>query len=133
GSIKGATRVTNLTSSFIDMQPTPKLYFRDSSVLQFSANVIDAEPSERGQLVVLDPTAFYPTGGGQPNDIGTLGEAAVVDVYEDDAGTIFHVVEGAGALNPGQTVTGLIDRRRRLDHMQQHSGQHILSQAFVQA
>lgn len=115
------------------MQPTPKLYFRDSSVLQFSANVIGVQPSERGQLIVLDQTAFYPTGGGQPNDIGTLGEAAVVDVFEDDTGTIFHVVEGAGALNPGQTVTGIIDRRRRLDHMQQHSGQHILSQAFVQA
>jgi len=115
------------------MQPTPKLYFRDSSVLQFSANVIDAEPSERGQLVVLDQTAFYPTGGGQPNDIGTLGEAKVVDVFEDDTGTIFHVIEDAGALNPGQTVTGIVDRLRRLDHMQQHSGQHILSQAFVQA
>jgi alanyl-tRNA synthetase len=115
------------------MQPTPKLYFRDSSVLQFSATVIGVQPSERGQLVVLDQTAFYPTGGGQPNDIGTLGEAKVVDVYEDDAGTIFHVIEDAGALDPGQTVTGSIDRRRRLDHMQQHSGQHILSQAFVQA
>lgn len=115
------------------MKTTPKLYFRDSSLLEFSANVIDVQPSERGRLVVLDQTAFYPTGGGQPNDIGTLGEANVVDVYEDDAGTIFHVVEDAGAINPGQTVTGTIDRPRRLDHMQQHSGQHILSQAFVQA
>lgn len=115
------------------MQPTSKLYFRDSSVLQFSADVISVEPSDRGQLVVLDQTAFYPTGGGQPNDLGTLGEAKVIDVYEDDAGTIFHVIEDAGALNPGQTVNGIIDRLRRLDHMQQHSGQHILSQAFVQA
>jgi alanyl-tRNA synthetase len=115
------------------MQPTPKLYFRDSSLLEFSATVIDARPSDRGHRVVLDQTAFYPTGGGQPNDIGTLGEAVVVDVFEDETGTIYHVVEGAGSLSPGQTVTGLIDRVRRLDHMQQHSGQHILSQAFVQA
>lgn len=115
------------------MQPTSKLYFRDSSLLEFSANVIDVQPSDRGRLVVLDQTAFYPTGGGQPNDIGTLGEATVVDVFEDDTGTINHLVEEAGTLNPGQTVTGIIDRRRRLDHMQQHSGQHILSQAFVQA
>jgi alanyl-tRNA synthetase len=102
-------------------------------MLQFSANVIDVQPSERGQLVVLDQTNFYPTGGGQPNDIGTLGEAKVVDVFEDDAGTIFHVIEDARALNPGETVTGMIDKLRRLDHLQQHSGQHILSQAFVQA
>jgi alanyl-tRNA synthetase len=115
------------------MQPTPKLYFRDSSLLEFSANVIDVQPSDRGRLVVLDQTAFYPTGGGQPNDIGTLGDATVVDVFEDDTGTIYHVVEEAAELNPGQTVTGIIDRLRRLDHMQQHSGQHILSQAFVQA
>ncbi len=115
------------------MQPTAKLYFRDSSLLEFSATVIDARPSERGDCVVLDQTAFYPTGGGQPNDIGTLGETTVVDVFEDETGTIYHVVEHAGSLKPGQTVSGIIDRARRLDHMQQHSGQHILSQAFVQA
>jgi alanyl-tRNA synthetase len=115
------------------MQPTPKLYFRDSSLLEFSATVIDAKASERGHCVVLDQTAFYPTGGGQPNDIGTLGQATVVDVFEDEAGTIYHLVEDAGSLIAGQTVTGIIDRARRLDHMQQHSGQHILSQAFVQA
>jgi len=114
------------------MQPTAKLYFRDSSLLEFSAMVIDSKPSERGDCVVLDQTAFYPTGGGQPNDIGTLGDNTVVDVFEDETGTIYHVVD-PGSLKPGQTVTGIIDRVRRLDHMQQHSGQHILSQAFVQA
>jgi alanyl-tRNA synthetase len=115
------------------MKPTSKLYFRDCSLLEFSATVIDVQPSERGDCVVLDQTAFYPTGGGQPNDIGTLGEATVVDVFEDETGTIYHVVEGAGSLHQGQTVSGIIDPVRRLDHMQQHSGQHILSQAFVQA
>lgn len=115
------------------MQPTARLYFRDSYLLEFTATVIDAKPSDRGDCVVLDQTAFYPTGGGQPNDIGTLGEASVLDVFEDDSGTIYHVVERAGSLKPGHTVTGIIDRARRLDHLQQHSGQHILSQAFVQA
>ena len=115
------------------MQPTAKLYFRDSSLLEFSATVIDAKPSERGDCVVLDQTAFYPTGGGQPNDIGTLGGAHVVDVLENEAGTIYHVVEQAGLIKAGQDVIGVIDRARRQDHLQQHSGQHILSQAFVQA
>lgn len=113
--------------------PTAKLYFHDASLLEFSATVIDAKPSERGDCIVLDQTAFYPTGGGQPNDIGTLGEITVGDVFEDETGTIFHVVDQAGSFEPGQTVTGAIDRTRRLDHLQQHSGQHILSQAFVQA
>lgn len=115
------------------MQPTAKLYFRDSSLLEFSATVIDVKPSERGDCVVVDKTAFYPAGGGQPNDTGTLGEARVVDVFEDEAGTIYHVVQQAGLITAGQDVIGVIDRARRLDHQQQHSGQHILSQAFVQA
>lgn len=115
------------------MQPTPKLYFHDSGLLEFFATVIDVQPSERGDCVVLDQTAFYPTGGGQPNDLGKIGEASLVDVFEDETGTIFHVVERPGLISTGQTVTAVIDRARRLDHMQQHSGQHILSQAFVQA
>ena len=115
------------------MQPTTKLYFRDSSLLEFSATVIEATASERGDLVVLDQTAFYPTGGGQPNDTGTLERGSVVDVFEDNTGTIFHLIEQPGVIEPGQKVTGLIDRARRLDHMQQHSGQHILSQAFVKS
>ena len=114
------------------MQPTKKLYFSDSSLLEFSATVALVKPSTRGDCVVLDQTAFYPTGGGQPNDTGTLGDAKVVDVFEDEAGIVYHVVEQAGLLTPGQGVNGIIDRARRLDHLQQHSGQHILSQAFVQ-
>lgn len=113
--------------------PTSKLYFNDSGLLEFSAIVAGVKPSDRGDCVALDQTAFYPTGGGQPNDTGTLAEATVVDVFEDDEGTIYHVVDSAESLQPGQPVTGKIDRWRRLDHLQQHSGQHILSQAFVQA
>src|SRR5258708_10694576 len=97
-----------------NMEPTLKLYFRDSNLLEFSATVIDAQPSERGHSVVLDQTAFYPTGGGQPNDIGTLGEATRGDVFEDETGTIYHVVPGAGSLNRGQTGTRIIERVRRL-------------------
>lgn len=115
------------------MQPTTKLYFSDSSLLEFSASVIDAAPSARGVCVVLDQTAFYPTGGGQPNDLGKLGDEPVIDVFEDESGTIYHVLEQAGSIRPGETISGKIDRARRLDHMQQHSGQHVLSQAFVQA
>lgn len=116
-----------------NMQPTKKLYFRDSSLLEFSATVLDVQPSDRGVCVALDRTAFYPTGGGQPNDTGMLAEAVVIDVFEDDTGNIYHVVEDSDAFSPGLSVIGKIDRARRLDHMQQHSGQHILSQAFVQA
>jgi alanyl-tRNA synthetase len=113
------------------MKPTERKYFQDSSFLEFSATVVEVKPSEHGDCVVLDQTAFYPTGGGQPNDTGTLGEARVIDVFEDEANIIYHVVQ-SGSLEPGQSVSGVVDRGRRLDHLQQHSGQHLLSQAFVQ-
>jgi alanyl-tRNA synthetase len=115
------------------MQPTEKLYFADSALLEFSATVLDVKPSEQGDLIVLDRTAFYPTGGGQPNDTGTLDDSRVVDVVEADTGVILHVTADAGRLAPGQLVRGCVDSDRRLDHMQQHSGQHVLSQAFVRA
>jgi alanyl-tRNA synthetase len=115
------------------MQPTEKIYFTDSSVMEFAATVIAVNSTEHGYRVALDRTAFYPTGGGQPNDTGALGNARVVDVIEDEAGVVFHILKDAEGISAGQTVTGLIDRARRLDHMQQHSGQHILSQAFIKA
>ena len=114
-------------------QQTTRLYFGDSSLLEFYATVVAVTPSPRGEQIVLDQTAFYPTGGGQPNDTGHLDVAAVVDVFEDEAGTIYHLIEQGGMLQVGQNVAGKIDRARRMDHLQQHSGQHILSQAFVQA
>src|ERR1044072_4199243 len=113
------------------MQPTEKLYFTDSSVLEFPATVLAVKPTDRGYEVMLDRTAFYPTGGGQPNDTGLLGDAHVIDVFEDESGVVYHVVSEISALAPGQVVNGKIDAKRRLDYMQQHSGQHILSQAFV--
>jgi alanyl-tRNA synthetase len=78
--------------------------------------------------VLLDQTAFYPTSGGQPFDIGTLGDAQVVDVIERDDGEIAHVVDRT--LEVGARVSGSVDWPRRFDHMQQHTGQHVLSAAF---
>jgi alanyl-tRNA synthetase len=115
------------------MQPTEKLYFTDSGLLQFQAQVIGVESGVGFDRVVLDQTAFYPTGGGQPNDTGRLNDVVVIDVSEDEGGTIFHVVNQAGYFSVGQNVEASIDQKRRLDHLQQHSGQHILSQAFIQA
>ena len=81
--------------------------------------------------MVLDRTAFYPTGGGQPADTGLLGGARVVDCVEAEGGEVLHVVEGS-APQAGACVRGVVDWPRRLDHVQQHTGQHILSQAFVE-
>ncbi len=115
------------------MQPTERLYFTDSSLLDFSATVLAVKPIESGEQIILDRTAFYPTGGGQPHDTGQLGEAEITDVSEDEEGIIFHTIKERGTLSIGQTVHAIVDGARRLDHLQQHSGQHILSQAFVQA
>jgi alanyl-tRNA synthetase len=115
------------------MQPTEKLYFTDSALLEFSASVIAVKPGEQGDMVALDRTAFYPTGGGQPNDTGMIDGATVVDVTEDDEGVIYHTILESGLMKTGQAVKGKVESARRLDHLQQHSGQHVLSQAFVQA
>ncbi len=113
------------------MSATERLYYRDSHLLEFDARVIDVTERDDGAIaVILDRTAFYPTGGGQPNDTGTLGQARVVDCIDADSEGVLHVVQG---LTPeaGELVHGRIDSLRRLDHMQQHTGQHILSAAFV--
>ena len=90
----------------------------------FTAKVLSCEAGKGGYLVTLDRTAFYPEGGGQPADHGTLGGIAVTDVHEKD-GVVIHTVEKAVEI--GENVTGSIDWARRFDHMQQHSGEHILS------
>ena len=107
---------------------TTRLYYDDSLLLEFDATVIGASEHEGRPAVTLDRTAFYPTSGGQPFDTGTLGGASVIDVVDDESGDILHVLDRA--LEPGAAVKGAIDRARRLDHMQQHTGQHILSAAF---
>jgi alanyl-tRNA synthetase len=106
---------------------TDRLYYTDSYLTEFEASVIRVLTHEGRPAVVLDRTAFYPTSGGQPFDTGRLGTAHVVDVVDTDDGEILHVVDGQ--LEPGG-VKGTIDWARRFEHMQQHTGQHVLSAAF---
>ena len=103
---------------------TEKLYYQDPFMGEFTATVLACEAAKNGYQVVLDRTAFYPEGGGQPTDHGTLGSSNVTDVHEKD-GVIFHTCDQAVEI--GETVTGRIDWARRFDHMQQHSGEHIIS------
>ena len=101
-----------------------KLYYLDSHMTQFTARVLSCVPGKHGFDVRLDRTAFYPEGGGQPGDRGTLGGAAVTDTHEAD-GDIVHYCDRP--LPVGETVEGAIDRQWRFDLMQHHSGEHILS------
>ena len=107
---------------------TERLYYTEPYRKTFDATVVTVESVDGRSHVTLDQTAFYPTSGGQPFDTGTLGGAAVSDVIDRDDGTIAHVV--GGSLKAGDVVTGEIDWARRFDHMQQHTGQHVLSAAF---
>ena len=103
---------------------TEKLYYQNPYLTAFTARVLTCEPSKTSYLVTLDRTAFYPEGGGQPADHGTLGGVAVTDVHEKD-GVVFHTC--GAPVEIGTEVEGAIDWPRRFDHMQQHSGEHILS------
>ncbi|HUX86553.1 MAG TPA: DHHA1 domain-containing protein [Chloroflexota bacterium] len=107
---------------------TERLYYPDCHTLEFSARVVAVTTVGDRPGVILDRTAFYPTSGGQPFDTGRLGKAQVVDVVDEPEG-IVHVLAGP-IPDVGELVTGQIDRERRLDHTQQHTGQHVLSQAF---
>lgn len=105
---------------------TEKLFWKDAYQTQFTARVVEQFPIAGGHAVVLDHTCFYAISGGQPNDLGTLGGAPVKDVrFEGDK--LIHVL--SAPLSSDQ-VEGVVDAKRRRDHMQQHSGQHILSAAF---
>ncbi len=101
-----------------------KLFYEDSHLQSFSACVTGCAQGEKGFLVELDATAFYPEGGGQACDRGTLGQANVLDVQEKN-GRILHLCDRA--LPVGERVQGTIDWERRFDLMQQHTGEHILS------
>jgi alanyl-tRNA synthetase len=113
------------------MPVTERLYYSDSHLIEFEARVVDVSDRVSGwTALVLDRTAFYPTGGGQPSDTGTLNGVRVVECIDDGDKGVLHVVQGA-APGRGDLVRGRVDWSRRLDHMQQHTGQHILSQALV--
>ncbi len=107
-----------------------RIYYHEPWCRAFDARVVGVEATDQPAraLVHLDRTAFYPTSGGQPFDTGRLGEARVIEVFEQDDGRVAHVVEGT--LAAGDAVRGEIDWARRFDHMQQHTGQHVLSAAF---
>jgi alanyl-tRNA synthetase len=113
---------------------TERLYYHDSFLYQFDARVV--ETLERGgrQSIVLDRTAFYPTSGGQVHDLGMLQadgqQIAITDVADEVDGRILHFA--AASFPAGTQVHGTVDAARRRDHVQQHSGQHVLSAAFIQ-
>ena len=110
---------------------TERLYYTDAYLVEFEAKIRRIDTVEGRTLVLLDRTAFYATSGGQPCDSGTLNDTRVIDVVEDGEGELWHVIdEPVSALSVGTRVAGRIDWERRFDHMQQHTGQHILSAAF---
>jgi len=110
---------------------TDRLYYYDSYLCEFDAVVVTADHAG----VVLDRTAFYPTSGGQIFDTGWLVHGGkrlrVTGVSDRDDGDVLHAVEGPAELKAGDSVRGQVDVERRRDHMQQHSGQHVLSAAFI--
>ena len=103
---------------------TERLYYRDATLRTFSAALVEAV--DNGCKVYLDKTAFYPTSGGQPHDLGTLGGSRVVDVI-DEGDRVAHVLDAPLDREVVIEVRGEIDWARRHDHMQQHTGQHLLS------
>ena len=103
---------------------TEKLYYSDAFLKEFTANVLECTDWKGKPALVLDRTAFYPEGGGQPADHGTIDGITVLDVHEKD-GVVFHIVEKP--VENVENVTCKIDWNRRFDHMQQHSGEHIIS------
>jgi alanyl-tRNA synthetase len=108
---------------------TERLYYTDSFLREFDATVVSCQSVKGRFEVVLDRTAFYPTSGGQPHDTGKLGEANVTEVFErEEDHEVVHVVD---ATIPPGPVQGSIDWQRRFDHIQQHTGQHLLSAAFL--
>jgi len=107
---------------------TSRLYYTDSYVTAFDALITDV--SRDGQRVYLDRSAFYPTSGGQPFDVGSLGGATVADVVDEDDRVAHVLAAPLTGHGVGDAVRGEVDWRRRFDHMQQHTGQHLLSAVF---
>src|SRR6267142_3437596 len=113
------------------MSTTERLYYNDSHLIEFEARVVDVTERVSGwAAMILNRTAFYPTGGGQPSDTGTLNGLRVVECIDDGENGVLHVIQGVTPA-VGAIVKGRVDWLRRLDHMQQHTGQHILSAALV--
>ena len=111
---------------------TRKLFWTDSHLSRFDAKVVEVVEINSRQAAILDQTAFYPEGGGQPSDTGSLNGLVVEDVQIDDDGRVLHFLASGSALKAGESVVGEINWQRRREMMQQHTGQHIISQAFFQ-
>ena len=111
---------------------TERLYYTDPYLREFDARVVRVDDVDGHRSIVLDRTAFYPSSGGQPFDVGRIGDLPVVDVVEEEDGSLRHVIgpTHVASLAAGDTIHGVIDWDRRFDHMQQHTGQHVLSAAF---
>src|SRR6185437_13046997 len=122
----GSSRSISASSSDAARRVTHRLYYTNSYLAAFTSTV--AAESDDRRRVYLDETAFYPTSGGQPHDLGTLGGVEVVDVV-DEGERIAHLLSEPLS-TPAQPVAGVIDWTRRFDHMQQHTGQHLLSAVF---
>ncbi|MCC5804407.1 alanyl-tRNA editing protein [Rossellomorea vietnamensis] len=110
---------------------TVKQYYQDAYMKSFHTSFQEQQQDESGWYVVLEETAFYPTGGGQPHDTGKLQDKRIINV-EEVSGEIRHYIEEPFDDISG-VVEGQVDWERRFDHMQQHAGQHILSAAFAEA
>jgi alanyl-tRNA synthetase len=108
---------------------TERLYYRDSFLREFDARVESCEQAGERWKVVLDRTAFYPTSGGQPHDLGKLNGVPVIEVADGENEKVVHYTSAA---IPAGAAHGEIDWARRLDHMQQHTGQHLLSAALIE-
>lgn len=101
-----------------------KLYYDSAYIKEFEAQVLSCQEGKKGWEITLSATAFYPEGGGQPADTGLLGNVRVTDVHEKD-GQVVHYTDGP--LPVGEMVRGVIDWDRRFQHMQEHSGEHLVS------
>lgn len=108
--------------------PTRRLFFEDADILEFDARVVERRICEGMPAVILDRTAFYAESGGQPWDLGTIGGVPVLKVIEDGE-VLVHILERPLTADD---VRGEVDGTRRLDHSRQHSGQHVLSQSFLE-
>src|SRR5262245_5921228 len=111
---------------------TRKIYWEDTHKTRFTARVTDAWLQDGRRVVALDQSAFYPTGGGQPCDTGSINSGRVIDVEMAEDGRILHRLDPDVAIAAGEEVSCEVDWRRRREMIQQHTGQHILSQAFFQ-
>jgi alanyl-tRNA synthetase len=109
------------------MKETIAMYYEDAFKRKIIARVVQTVNTERGPAVVTDQTIFYPEGGGQPGDRGTIGTAQIIDTFEDSEGRILHLIDAQKPFETGDEILMELDWSHRYDYMQQHSAQHLIS------